>query len=302
MAFDFLRANARRARDAMAAIALTIGIAGAATPPQNADCEQCRIWNTAVTPFKIFGNAYYVGPKGLSSVLITSDQGHVLIDGDLAESAPLIQANIRALGFRIQDVRYILNSHAHYDHAGGIAALQRASHATVLAGKAGADAILHGHGDRRDPQFESGRAFEPAQNVRAVTDGETIKVGDIAITAHATPGHTPGGMTWTWQSCAGRNCLDMVYADSLTAVSDDDYRFGDDAAHPGVEAAFRRSIATVGGLPCDLLMTAHPDASEFWERKASMMLIDHTACRRYAERAQQALDRRIADENAKAHP
>src|SRR6476661_3511352 len=112
MAFDFSSAIARRARDAMAVFALTIGIASAAAPPQNADCEQCRVWNTAVTPFRIFGNVYYVGPKGLSSVLITSDQGHVLIDGDLAESAPLIQANIRALGFRIQDVKYILNSHA----------------------------------------------------------------------------------------------------------------------------------------------------------------------------------------------
>lgn len=302
MGFDFLRENAHRARDAMIGFALTIGVATGATPPQNADCEPCRVWNTAVTPFRIFGNAYYVGPKGLSSVLITSDQGHVLIDGDLAESAPLIQANIRALGFRIQDVKYILNSHAHYDHAGGIAALQRMSHATVLAGKAGAEAILHGRGDRSDPQFESGRAFEPAQNVRAVADGETIKVGDIAITAHATPGHTPGGMTWTWQSCAGKNCLDMVYADSLTAVSDDDYRFSDDAAHPGVEAAFRRSIATVGGLPCDILITAHPDASGFWDRKASTTLIDHTACHRYADKALQAFDHRIANEKAKANP
>lgn len=302
MRFDFLRANARRARDATIGVALTIGIASAAPPQDNADCEPCHVWNTALTPFRIFGNAYYVGPKGLSSVLITSDQGHVLIDGDLAESAPLIEANIRALGFRIQDVKYILNSHAHYDHAGGIAALQRASHATVLAGKAGADAILRGRGDRGDPQFESARAFAPAANVRAVADGETIKVGDIAITAHATPGHTPGGMTWTWQSCAGRNCLDMVYADSLTAVSDDDYRFGDDAAHPGVEAAFRRSIAMVGGLPCDILITAHPDASDFWDRKASTTLIDHTACRRYADKAQQAFDRRIADEKAKAKP
>jgi metallo-beta-lactamase class B len=255
-----------------------------------------------VTPFRIFGNAWYVGPKGLSSVLITSDKGNVLIDGDLAESAPLIRANIRALGFRIEDVRYILNSHAHFDHAGGIAALQRASHATVVAGKAGAEALEHGRGDRRDPQFESLRAFEPVENVRSIADGETIRLGDIAITARATPGHTPGGMSWTWQSCTGKRCLDMVYADSLTAVSDDEYRFGDDAAHPGVAAAFFRSIATVGGLPCDILMTAHPDASDFWERKANTTLIDNGACRRYADKAQQALDRRIAGEKAKAAP
>jgi len=243
--------------------------------------------------------------------LCQSDERTVLVDTgfkpDVAAKRGRVHLRspsqaLQAFGVDAASIQDIVLTHTHYDHAGGIAALQRASHATVLAGKAGADAILHGRGDRRDPQFESGRAFDPAQNVRAVTDGETIKVGDIAITAHATPGHTPGGMTWTWQSCAGKNCLDMVYADSLTAVSDDDYRFGDDAAHPGVEAAFRRSIATVGGLPCDLLMTAHPDASAFWERKASTMLIDHTACRRYAERALQALDRRIADENAKAHP
>ncbi|HEX5123179.1 MAG TPA: subclass B3 metallo-beta-lactamase [Rhodanobacteraceae bacterium] len=300
MGFDFLRA--RIARDALAGFALTIGVAAAAAPATNADCEPCRVWNTTVTPFKIFGNAYYVGPKGLSSVLITSDQGHVLIDGDLAESAPLIMANIRALGFRVEDVKYILNSHAHYDHAGGIAAIQRASHATVLAGKAGADAILHGRGDRRDPQFETGRAFEPAANVRAVADGETITLGTIAITAHATPGHTPGGMSWTWQSCVGKKCLDMVYADSLTAISDDDYRFSDEAAHAGVAAAFGRSIAMVGGLPCDILITAHPDASDFWQRKASTTLIDQGACRRYADKAEQAFEHRIADEKAKAAP
>src|SRR6476646_6746966 len=90
-------------------------------------CAQCREWNEPVEPFRVYGNTWYVGPHGLSSILITSDAGHILIDGALAESAPQIEANIRKLGFRVEDIKYILNSHTHFDHAGGIAELQKVS-------------------------------------------------------------------------------------------------------------------------------------------------------------------------------
>ena len=161
-------------------------------------------------------------------MLITSDQGHILVDGGLPQSAPLIDASIRALGFRTEDVRLIVNAHAHYDHAGGIAALQRASGARVAASAHGARVIAKGEPMPDDPQHAFGAAanrFPPVPSVRGVADGETLRVGPLAITARLTPGHTPGSTSWTWRSCEGERCLDVVYADSLTAVSAPGYRY-----------------------------------------------------------------------------
>ncbi len=277
-----------------------------AAPAAPTDCARCNEWNQAVEPFRVYGNTWYVGPHGLSAVLITSDAGHILIDAALAQSAPQIEANIRKLGFRLEDVKYILNSHAHFDHAGGIAALQAISHATVVSSSDGAAAIERGRGDRGDPQFLTTPPFPPVPNVRRIGDGETIKLGDIAITAHLTPGHTPGSTSWSWKSCATGRCVDIVFADSLVAISDDVYRYTDEHSHPGVMAAFRRSIATIAALPCDIVLSAHPDASNLWERRHAAAdgsgLIDGRGCREYAERASQRLDQRIADESAYAHP
>src|SRR5260221_9685383 len=119
-------------------------------PPKK--CDSCEAWNGPREPFRVFGNTYFVGPAGLGAVLIASDKGLVLLDGGLPQSAPLIDASIRKLGFRTEDVRFILNSHAHFDHAGGIAALARVSRATVVASASGAQAIESGLPPVDDPQ------------------------------------------------------------------------------------------------------------------------------------------------------
>lgn len=283
------------------------------TPALKADppirCESCDEWNRAQEPFRVFGNTYYVGVAGLSSVLITSDQGLVLLDGGLPQSAPLIDANIRKLGFRTEDVRLIVNSHAHYDHAGGIAALQRASRATVAASAPGAWAIRHGHPPVDDPQYAGPQAgaFPAVRQVRVVTDGETLRVGPIAVTAHLTAGHTPGSTTWTWRSCEGARCLDVVYADSLTAISAPGFRFTGDARRPSIEPLFRRSIATVAALPCDVLLTVHPGFIDLagklrrlHEQPDSSPFVDPQACRTYAADAARRLDERVASEKGAA--
>src|SRR5688572_16525479 len=130
-------------------VSLLVPLATAAgRPALKADraktCAPCDGWNAPLEPFRVFGNTYYVGVAGLSAVLIASDRCLILLDGGLPQSAPLIDANIRKLGFRTEDVRLIVNSHAHYDHAGGIAALQRASGAVVAASAPGARAIQRG--------------------------------------------------------------------------------------------------------------------------------------------------------------
>jgi len=258
-------------------------------------------WTTPQAPFRIHGDTYYVGTRGLSAILLASGAGHVLIDVPMQENLALVEANIRSLGFRVEDIRLILNTHPHFDHAGGIAGLAADSGAIVRASPAAARALRAGGRDRDDPQYGSAGAFAAVPALGTFGDGETLRVGALALTAHATPGHTPGSTTWTWSSCEGEACVELVYADSLTAISNDAYRYGD-PTHPERLARFRRGLALVASLPCDILITPHPEASGFWDRLqrreagSADALIDRDACRRYAGIAATRLDERIAAE------
>lgn len=291
------------------ALALLLGTTVAAAPlvaDPPVHCESCDAWNKPHEPFRVFGSTYYVGTDGLSAILLASPQGLILIDGGLPQSAPLIDENIRKLGLRTEDIRLILNSHAHFDHAGGIAALARASGAAVAASADGAKAMVRGHPGDDDPQAGFGRKanqYPSVAKVKAVRDGETLTVGPLAVTAHLTPGHTPGSTSWTWRACEGNTCLNIVYADSLTAVAAPGFRFTGDAAHPATAGTFRASIDKVAALPCDILMSPHPG---FWDRDEKLAgrarqvrpdpFIDRSGCRAYAENAAQQLDKRLAQE------
>ena len=274
-------------------------------PDTSAVCDNCAEWNQARAPFRIYGNTYYVGPAGVSSVLIASNDGLILVDGALPQSVPLIDAGIRALGFRTEDIKLIVNGHAHYDHAGGIAAIQRFTGATVAAGAAGVRALEAGKPTPDDPQVAFGNsAFPAVARVRGVRDGEVLRVGDVAITAHLTPGHTPGSTTWTWRSCESSRCLDVVYADSLSAVSAPGFRFSGDATHPSLVPTLRASIAKVAALPCDIMIGAHPfvgDLDGKVKRRAERPdgpnpFIDANACRALATNLLASLDARVAEE------
>jgi metallo-beta-lactamase class B len=280
-----------------------------ADPPRS--CQACDEWNAKQEPFRVFGNTWYVGTAGLGAVLITSPTGHVLLDGGLTQSAPLIDASIRALGFRTEDVKLIVSSHAHADHAGGIAALQRASGAQVAASAAGARALERGGPTADDPQyaFDAANGFPRVKHVRVARDGETLRAGEVAITAHYTPGHTPGATTWSWRSCEHERCLDIVYADSLNALSAAGFRFTGDASHPSIADSFRHSTDVVAGLPCDVLLTVHPGFSRMFDALRSRgvspdaaPVVDREACRAYAKDARERLERRLAAELATRPP
>jgi metallo-beta-lactamase class B len=272
-------------------------------PPHK--CDSCDEWNKPREAFRLFGNSYYVGTDGLSAILIAGDAGHILLDGGLEQSAALIDANIRKLGFKTEDVKLIVNSHGHYDHAGGIAALQRASGATVAASPSGASALQRGENTPDDPQFGFGKAengFPPVKNVKVIKDGEVLRVGNAAITAVFTPGHTPGSTTWTWQSCEGAKCLNMVYADSISAVAAPGFKF---TATPEVVNLFRRSISRLAELPCDIVVSTHPSATNLdGKLKKRAELKGATAadpfldqgCKALAATAMKGLDARIAEE------
>lgn len=306
-------------------IALAISLLASADqaalrPDPPIKCDSCDEWNAPLAPFKVFGNTYYVGTAGLSALLITSPQGHILLDGGLTQSAPLIAANIVKLGFRVEDIKLILNSHAHYDHAAGIAALQRASGATVVSSASGAEGFARGDAVPDDPQAGFGNnGFPAVKNVRVVKDKDVVRVGALAVTMHNTAGHTPGSTTWTWQSCEPANpspqdpkpsspqkCLNMVYADSISAIAAPGFRFTGDAKTPSRVEQFRKSITTVGELPCDIMITTHPMATDLagkLKKRAAKPavdpFIDPQACRVLAANAMKALDARVAEEQKK---
>jgi metallo-beta-lactamase class B len=258
-----------------------------------------RGWSDPQQPFTIYGNTHYVGTAGISAILVTSPQGHFLLDGTTAEGAKVVAANIKALGFELKDVKYILSSHSHEDHAGGISALQKWTGAAVLTGAANAEAMRTGIAPRVDPQFGSLSNFAGSAKVRAVADGETFKLGAQTVKAHSTPGHTAGGTSWSWQSCEAGVCKNVVFVDSLTAVSADSYRFGD---HPDVVAQLRGSFEIVEGLACDLAIAAHPEVNDLWGRQqraakeGRAAYIDSRGCRTIAEAGRKRLETRLASE------
>ena len=272
-------------------------------------CRQCAEWNRRQKPFRIFANSYYVGTHGLSSILITSTAGHVLIDGALPESAQQIAANIRTLGFRIQDVKVILNSHVHFDHAGGIAELERLSGARVIASEWSAGEMKKGGIARDDPQYGETRGIAPIRNVHTLPDGGSFRMGDIEMTLHLTPGHTPGGTSWTWKSCEGAVCRDLVYADSLTPVSASGFRFSDARQYPRALRDFEKSFEFLEATPCDVLITPHPEVAGLWERLQARErgetpdpMVNPDACRQLAQQGRERWRQRLAQEaGQKAH-
>jgi metallo-beta-lactamase class B len=254
-------------------------------------------WEGAQDPFPLYGNSYYVGTEGLSSVLITSPAGHILIDGATPKAAAQIAAHIRQLGFKVEDIRFILTSHEHFDHAGGIAELQRLSGATVITSPAAKPVLETGKTDKGDPQFGSRLPdMTPVALVRTVRDGDTVELGPVSVKAHYTPGHTQGGISWTWKSFEKGRAMNMVYADSLNAIAGPNFRYSRNAVYPRAKADIERSIALVAALPCDILVTAHPDGSDLMERQAKGQLASPGACQRYAETGRKRLARTLAEE------
>ena len=276
------------------AFAALIGTASAA------NAARSPTWTTAVEPFEIYGNTYYVGTEGIASVLITSPQGHVLVDAGVADAAPLVAASIRKLGFDVHDVKAIVASHAHHDHVGGIAELRRLSGATVYARAAQAATLRVGELQPDDPQYGvADSAFPAVEQVSVIPDDGAVKVGSIVLHAIATPGHTPGGTSWTWQSCEHERCASLVYADSLTAVSADGFRF---TQNTDLVDELSASIDRIASEPCDVLVTPHPEVSRFFERMQERAeggptrVIDTGACRRYADGARAGLASRLQRE------
>lgn len=288
------------------ASALLAGCAPTATaqelppgPPVTEILDQCQDkdgWADPAPPVRIFANVYDVGTCGIVVLLVASNQGHVVLDSGPAEAAPLVAANIRTLGFALGDVKWIVTSHEHHDHVGGVAELQALTGAKVAASAAAARQLETGVVDPADPQAGLFGPFAGIRVDRVMQDGEVLALGPLQLTLHATPGHAKGSTSWSWRSCEGEQCHRVAFADSVTAVSRDDYRFTD---HPEYVATFRGALDAIAAIDCDLVITPHPSATTLYERLAGdAPLTNPSACRNYAAWGREQLDARLAREAA----
>ena len=220
-----------------------------------------REWNKPVPPFRIAGNLYYVGAIEITSYLITTPQGHFLLDGGFVETAPQIERNIVQLGFKLSDVKYLLNSHAHYDHAGGLAELRKVTGAKFVASEGDADLLRKGgHSDFR---FGDTLLFPPIEPDKIILDGESLQLGDQVMTAHLTPGHTRGNTTWTTKVREGGRTYDVVFVGSQSSL---DYKFVGQESYPGIAADFVKSFAVLKNLRCDIFLASHGSFFRFADK------------------------------------
>jgi metallo-beta-lactamase class B len=277
------------------------------------ECDACEGWNRPQTPFRVFGNTWYVGPAGLSALLVeagteNSRPALVLLDGGLTQSAAVIDANVRRLGFDPADIRVILNSHAHFDHSGGIAALQRASGARVIVSEPARPAFETGQVPEHDPQagYAPENGFPPVARVETLPDGGTFTVGDTTFTLHWTPGHTPGGTSWSWETCEGKTCATVLYADSMGPVSSPGFRFSEPLPQFGGRSTaelLERSIDFLRDFDCGVLLFPHPFLFGLEGKLAARSndpptnpFLAPEACAEAADRFQASLTKRLAEE------
>lgn len=247
-------------------LAAAVSLAWSAVAPAQtiAGLARAKHWTERVPPFRIAGDVYYVGTRGLAAYLIGGPDGAVLLDGTIARNVPAIEASIRALGVPLDRVKLLLNSHAHYDHAAGLARLKRDTGAALLASA------------RDTPGLEAGSTagehapgtigwFPPVKVDRTVRDGEVVRLGTVALTATLTPGHTPGCTTWSMTAVERGRPLRVVFPCSVT-VSDN--RLVGNRAYPAIVADYRRSFAMLATTRADIVLPAHPEVADVVGREA----------------------------------
>lgn len=245
------------ALSAIAATALFAVSASAQTPPS---------WTKPTTGFQVIGNIYYVGTEGLSAWLITSSKGHILIDGGMPQNAPLVEANIKALGFKLSDVDLILNSHAHFDHAGALAQLKKDTGAVVIASAGDKWALENG----KYPGSEdvAGLNFPGVKVDKTVADGETLSVGSNTLKAVLTPGHTKGCTSWTTSVKDGTKSYKVIFWCSTSVALN---RLSPtNPQYPGIAADYQKTFAKLGGTQADVFLAPHPDQMGLAAKRAAM--------------------------------
>ncbi len=221
-------------------------------------------WTAPTEPFRVIGNVYWVGTKGIGSYLITGPEGHVLLDTALPESTGLIKANIEKLGFKISDIKLILNSHAHFDHTGGLAEMKAATGAPLVAGVKDKPLLESGTYPGQD---DAELRFPPVKVDRTVSDGDVMRVGPIVMTAHATPGHSPGCTTWTMPVVEKGEPHGVIFFCSATVALN---RLVGAPTYPGIIDDYRMTFAQAPKIAGDVFLTPHAEMFDLEKKRAAM--------------------------------
>jgi metallo-beta-lactamase class B len=263
--------------------------------------QKQRAWNEPVAPFRVAGNVYYVGAAEVSAFLITTPKGHILLDAGFAETAPLVRDSILKLGFRLEDVKMMIISHSHYDHVGGLAQLKAWTGAQLLVHGADADQIENG--GKGDRQWGDKYSFAPVKVDRRLKDGDTVTLGGVVLTAHWTPGHTPGCTTWAMQVNDGAK-LDVVFVGSTSAP---DYKLVGNTRYPTIVDDYERTFRVLKALPCDVFLGSHGSFFHLKEKaeklrqpgaaKAANPFVDPQGYRGYLEGAEASFRKKLAEQS-----
>lgn len=274
----------------VSALALAFGISGGAcavaAPP--------GIWSQPTKPFKITDNIYYVGTRGLASYLLVSDGQAILLDGTLAKNAGPIEDNIEALGFKLEDVMIILNSHAHYDHAAGIAQLKRDTGATFMAMEQDVPALESG-----TPQGDTdyGVIRFPAVKVdKVLHDGDVVALGKLRMTATLTPGHTKGCTTWSLTDTDAGTERQVIFPCSVSVAGN---ALVGNKGYPDIVKDFRTSFERLGAMKADIVLPSHPQVTGLFEQKARLdagdkaAFVDPGLLQKIVERSQAAFAKEL---------
>jgi metallo-beta-lactamase class B len=259
-------------------------------------------WTQPFPPFHIIDNVYYVGSRGLASYLITTPQGHILINSSLESSPSLIQASIEKLGFRMQDVKILLISHAHWDHDAGSARIKELTGAQYMV--MDADVAVVEAGGKGDFHYgnDSKTFYPPAKVERVLHDGDEVKLGGTVLTAHLTPGHTKGCTTWTLQAKDGGKTYNVVIVGSPNV--NNGYKLVNNTKYPQIATDFERTFRVLKALPCDVFLGAHGGYYGMEAKYARMKeggpnpFIDPNGYKSYVTEREQAFRKELARQRA----
>jgi metallo-beta-lactamase class B len=245
------------------ALAGALGMAAGLGMAATASADDPPEWSAPVKPFRIAGNVYYVGTQGLAAYLIVSKQGAILLDGTTAENAPLIERNIAAVGVPLHAVKRLISDHAHWDHVGALAQIKRDTGAEFVASAGDTWALEHGR-VRGDTDYTP-KPFAPIKVNRVVRDGETIQLGEVTLTAHLTPGHTPGCTSWSTTVQQQGRLLNVLFLCSITVAGN---ILVGNHAYPAIASDYRATFRKLETMKADIVLPSHPDIADVLEREA----------------------------------
>ncbi|MBZ5503306.1 MAG: subclass B3 metallo-beta-lactamase [Acidobacteriia bacterium] len=308
---------AAQAMRAALAVAIVVAIpvlahAQAGAPPANAPAPGAAAPNMAqmtasmkeaFAPFHIIGNINYVGSKGLAIYLITTPAGAILLDTGYPDMAPQIEANIKTLGYKLSDVKILIDSHSHIDHAGGVAELKSATGARLMA--LAEDAPYLESGGHNDVLFGDRNLFPPAKVDRILHDGDAVTLGGVTLVPHLTAGHTPGNTTWTMVTEDKGKKLNVVFFGMISVMPNAD--LNGSPAYPNIGADYAHTMKVIPALPCDVFLGSNASFFNLEQKHDALAkgadpnpFIDPAGCKAFVDRTEASYQQALARQKAGA--